>query len=136
MAVRAGLPFEALGLAHGDAGVVARAVAAVAIRATQAVGDMDVVLMSVEGPCVPSSMAEWQVMQESAADADGTPPASQFWVTSNESACHPLPSLLEPQRRGTIRVRRDSCMTATPPWRKARTVPPRSSGTTSIIAHA
>ncbi len=38
------LAFEALGLAHGDAGIVARAVAAVAIRATQAVGDMDVVL--------------------------------------------------------------------------------------------
>ena len=31
-------------------------------------------LISVDGPLVPSSMAEWQVMQESAADPEGTPP--------------------------------------------------------------
>ena len=30
-------------------------------------------LMSVDGPLVPSSMAEWHVMQESAAGAEGAP---------------------------------------------------------------
>ena len=39
-----GLALEALGLVHGDVGIVAGAVAAVAIGATQPVGDVDVVL--------------------------------------------------------------------------------------------
>ena len=39
-----GLALESFGLVHGDVGIVAGAVAAVAIGATQSVGDVDVVL--------------------------------------------------------------------------------------------
>src|ERR1022692_1684353 len=74
MAVRAGLPLNPLALLMAMAGSSLERSPPWQSAQLRPWAIWTSFLMSVAGPLVPSSMAEWQVMQESCAAPEGTPP--------------------------------------------------------------
>src|SRR5271157_1644356 len=73
MAVRAGLPLKPLALLMAMVGSSLERSPPWQSAQLRPWAVWTSFLMSVAGPLVPSSMAEWQVTQESAAGAEGAP---------------------------------------------------------------